>query len=94
MSSLSNARGGDARRERMAEYRRLQSQSVILEQDLRKKRRRHDELVDDIRRLKKEMVRLDTELRERQSEEARAAKDLGVLEIEASRTRKRMNLLA
>lgn len=86
--------GGDVRRERQVEYRRLQSQSIILEQDLRKKKRQHEGLVADIRRLKSDMARLDTELRSKREEEARVSRDLGILEAETLKTRKRLNLLA
>jgi|GEM_PF-1145533 hypothetical protein len=84
-------RAGDG--ERKAAYRRLQTESLIFEQDLKKKTRYHEALVAEIRQLKMNLTRLEVALREKQSDEAKLARELGILQTEATRIKKKMNLL-
>jgi len=78
----------------MTVFRRLQSESLIIDQDIRKKSRYHENLVAEIRKMKSDLSRLETSLREKQTEEAKFARDLALLQAEAGRVRKRMNLLS
>jgi septal ring factor EnvC (AmiA/AmiB activator) len=91
----SNGRMSDeTRKERAAAYRRLQSEYLIIEQDIRKKRRNHETLVAEIRKLKMDVTRMETSLREKTADEAKVARELGLIESEWGRIRRRMNMLA
>ncbi|NTW30984.1 MAG: hypothetical protein HGB34_04365 [Candidatus Moranbacteria bacterium] len=95
MITSRSGRGSDeSSRERMAVYKRLQSEYLILEQDIRKKTRNHEALVAEIRKLKMDLSKIEASLREKQSDEAKLARDLGVLEAEGSRVKRRMNALS
>jgi septal ring factor EnvC (AmiA/AmiB activator) len=84
----------DTRKERMAAYRRLQSEYLIIEQDIRKKRRNHEALVAEIRKLKMDLSRMEASLREKTTDEAKLVRELGLSESEWGRIRRRMNMLA
>jgi len=85
---------GEGDRERMSKIRRMQSEQLILEQDIRKKRRALDTLTAEIRRMKSERTRLETSLREKTSVEGKLTRDMTTLEAELSRMKKRLNALS
>lgn len=90
---ITNRSGSAEERERMGAYRRLQSEFLAVGQDVRKKKRNREVLVAEIRKLKSDITRMETALRDKTMEEARLSRDLGNLEAEESRIRRRMNLM-
>lgn len=86
-----NASDGSRDRDRMAMFRRLQSEYLIFEQDIRKKRRTLEALTAEIRKMKTERSRLDVSIREKQTAEGKLFRDLGIMEAEGGRIKKRMN---
>ncbi|MEI7749825.1 MAG: hypothetical protein WCJ25_02375 [Candidatus Moraniibacteriota bacterium] len=93
---ISNRSGrGDAAgdRDRIAAYRRAQSDYLIFDQDIKKKTRYHEALVAEVRQLKMNLTRIEITLRDKQAEETKLARELGILQTEANRLKKRMNML-
>ena len=94
ISNRSGSMSDETRRERTAAYRRLQSEYLVLDQDLRKKRRSHEALVAEIRKLKLEISRAESLLREKTLDEAKQSRNLGIMEAECARVKRRMNMMA
>lgn len=94
ITSRSGNMSDETRRERMAAYRRLQSEYLVLDQELRKKRRNHEAVVAEIRKLKLEISRAESLLRDKASDEAKQSRDLGIMEAECARVKRRMNMMA
>ena len=88
------ARGGEIDAERRAAARRAQSEYLIFEQDYRKKMRIQSGLEMELRRLGMERDRLEIRIDEKQSELERLSRDLGILETEGKRLKKKVNLLS
>jgi len=93
ISSRSGRGDASGDRDRIAAYRRAQSDYLIFEQDIKKKTRYHEALVAEVRQLKMSLTRLEITLREKQTDEVKLARELGILQTEANRLKKRMNLL-
>jgi hypothetical protein len=94
ISSRSGNVSDETKRDRKVAYGRLQSEYLVLEQELRKKRRSHEAVVAEIRKLKQEISRSELLLRDKTSDEAKQSRDLGIMEAECSRVKRRMNMMA
>ncbi len=92
--SRSNKADDAENRERMASLRRLQSEYLIIDQDIHKKVRLHDALVAEIRKMKYDYSRLEVTLQQKRTDEAKFARELALLQSDASRLKKRMNLIS
>ena len=82
-----------ARRERVAAFRRIQSDYLIYEQDFKKKTRLHETMVAELRQLKASLARLELTLREKAVTETKLARELEILQVDGARLKKRMNAL-
>lgn len=80
--------------EKRAAFRRAQSEYLILDQDRQKKTRFSSGLEVEIRRLEMEKDRLELRLEEKRAEWEKITRELGLLEAEAKRLKRKMNMLS
>ncbi len=80
--------------EKRAAFRRAQSEYLILDQDRQKKTRFSSGLEVEIRRLEMEKDRLELRLEEKREEWERTTRELALLEADAKRLKRKMNMLA
>lgn len=79
---------------RRLELHRLQSEFLILQQDYRKKSRKLEATTLELRRLNKEAARLKVATRETTAEEGRLKKEIGLLETDMKRVKKKINMMS
>jgi chromosome segregation ATPase len=79
---------------RRLELHRLQSERLILEQDYRKKSRALESISLELRRLRKTADRIKTEMRVKTEEEGRLKRDVGFMEADLRRLKKKINQMA
>ena len=84
--------GGD--RERKSALHKLQSEFLILDQERQKKSRYHDTLALELRRLQMEQDKLAVHIEDKQDEEAALSRELGLLESEAKRLKRKIGLFS
>ncbi|MBP9752153.1 MAG: hypothetical protein KBD19_04890 [Candidatus Moranbacteria bacterium] len=90
-----NASGREAiDAEKRAAFRRIQSEYLIFDQDRQKKSRYHESLEMEIRKLGTERDRLEIRLEEKMVERDKVSRELGILEAEGKRLKRKMNLLS
>ncbi len=76
---------------RRLEAHRLQSELLILEQDRRKKARALSAVSLELCRLRKEADQVRTDLRVKAEEEGRLKRDIGFMETDIGRLKKKLN---
>lgn len=87
-----DAAGDDGNRK--SALHRLQSEFLILEQERQKKSRYRDTLVLELRRLGMEQDRLAVRMEDKRQEEAVLSRELGLLEAEAKRLKRKIGLFS
>lgn len=92
--STGASKNGEINAEKRAALGRMQSEYSIFEQDFKKKARYQNTLDMEIRRLKLEMERLEIRIEEKQTEREKLSRELGILEMEGKRLKRKMNLLS